>query len=361
MEKKTPLYARHEELGGKIVPFGGFLLPVQYPTGVIAEHKAVREHAGIFDVSHMGEAILEGPDALKNLENLLSNTYASMAVGACRYGVLMNEQGGAVDDLIVYRRGEDRFYLVLNAANKDKDVAWIQGHISGQVTFKDVSDQVAQIALQGPDSKEIITKVMAQDDLPTKYYTFTEGVAVSGCPAIVSRTGYTGEFGYEIYLAPEHAVTVWNALLDNGAVPCGLGARDTLRLEAAMPLYGHELTDDIDPLTAGLQFAVKTENHDFIGKEPMLAKGANPAMTRVGLKVTGRGVVREHAPLFVDGRQVGETTSGTMCPTVNMSIAMAYVETPLSAVGTAMEAEVRGRRIPMEIIPLPFYSRTKKA
>ena len=360
MEKKTPLYARHEELGGKIVPFGGFLLPVQYPTGVIAEHKAMREHAGIFDVSHMGEAILEGPDALKNLENLMSNLYGSMKVGACRYGLLMNEQGGVVDDLIAYRRGEDKFLLVPNAANKDKDVAWIKDHISGDVTFKDVSDQVAQIALQGPDSKEIITKVCNEADLPAKYYTFVEGIQVAGCSALVSRTGYTGEFGYEIYVSPADVLTVWNALLDAGAVPCGLGARDTLRLEAAMPLYGHELTDDIDPLTAGLQFAIKTDNHEFIGKQAMLDKHAAAHQKRVGLKVTGRGIVREHETIYSGDKVVGQTTSGTMCPTVGMAIAMAYVDDSCAEVGTALEVEVRGRRVPVEVIPMPFYTAPKK-
>lgn len=359
MEKKTPLYARHEELGGKIVPFGGFLLPVQYPTGVITEHKAVREHVGMFDVSHMGEAILEGPDALKNLENIMSNLYGSMKIGACRYGLLMNEQGGVVDDLLVYRRGEDKFFLVPNAANKDKDVAWIQAHISGDVTFKDVSDQVAQIALQGPEAKEALTKIANEADLPTKYYTFTEGVQVAGCSAMVSRTGYTGEFGYEIYVSPADVITVWNALLDNGVVPCGLGARDTLRLEASMPLYGHELTDDIDPLTAGLQFAVKTDNHEFIGKQAMLDRHASAGVTRVGLKVTGRGIVREHETIYSGDKQVGQTTSGTMCPTVGMAVAMAYVSLDCAEVGTALEVEVRGRRVPVEVIPMPFYSPKK--
>ena len=359
MEKKTPLYARHEELGGKIVPFGGFLLPVQYPTGVITEHKAVREHVGMFDVSHMGEAILEGPDALKNLENLMSNLYGSMKIGACRYGLLMNDQGGVVDDLLVYRRGEDKFYLVPNAANKDKDVAWIQAHLSGDVTFKDVSDQVAQIALQGPEAKEALTKIANEADLPTKYYTFTEGVQVAGCSAMVSRTGYTGEFGYEIYVSPADVVTVWNALLDNGVVPCGLGARDTLRLEASMPLYGHELTDDIDPLTAGLQFAIKTDNHEFIGKQAMLDKHASAGVTRVGLKVTGRGIVREHETIYSGDKQVGQTTSGTMCPTVGMAVAMAYVNLDCAEVGTALEVEVRGRRVPVEVIPMPFYTAKK--
>ena len=258
-----------------------------------------------------------------------------------------------------YRRGEDKFLLVPNAANKDKDVAWIKDHISGDVTFKDVSDQVAQIALQGPESKEIITKVCNEADLPVKYYSFVEGIQVAGCAALVSRTGYTGEFGYEIYVSPADVVTVWNALLDNGVVPCGLGARDTLRLEASMPLYGHELTDDIDPLTAGLQFAIKTDNHEFIGKQAMLDKHASAGVTRVGLKVTGRGIVREHETIYSGDKQVGQTTSGTMCPTVGMAVAMAYVNLDCAEVGTALEVEVRGRRVPVEVIPMPFYTAKK--
>ncbi|MEG2118961.1 MAG: glycine cleavage system aminomethyltransferase GcvT [Pseudoflavonifractor sp.] len=359
MELKTPLYQRHEALGGKIVPFAGYLLPVQYQEGVIAEHKTVREHAGIFDVSHMGEAILEGPDAVSNLDRILTNQFGDLAVGGARYALMLYENGGTVDDLIVYRRGEERFLLVLNASNKDKDVAWLEEHISGNVRFSDVSDRVAQIALQGPESKEIIVKLTAPENLPAKYYTFTENVALAGVPCMISRTGYTGEFGYELYLAPENAVAVWDALLAAGAVPCGLGARDTLRLEAGMPLYGHELSSEIDPLTAELGFAVKL-GKDFIGREALLKNGA-PVRTRVGLRVTGRGIVREHEPVFIGARQVGQTSSGTHCPTLGVGCAMAYLNVTDAAVGTAVEVEVRGRRISAEVVALPFYSRTKKA
>lgn len=359
MDLKTPLFHQHELLEGKIVPFAGYLLPVQYPNGVIAEHKAVREQAGIFDVSHMGEAILEGPDAVANLDRILTNRFGDLAVGGARYAIMLFENGGTVDDLIVYRRGEDRFLLVLNASNKDKDVAWISAHITGDVRFADVSDQVAQIALQGPNSKAMITTLAAEENLPAKYYTFTENAAVAGVPCMVSRTGYTGEFGYELYMAPDGAEAVWSALLKAGAQPCGLGARDTLRLEAAMPLYGHELSADIDPLTAGLDFAVKLDKPDFMGKDALVKKGT-PGKVRVGLKVTGRGIVREHEPVFIGDVQVGGTTSGTHCPTLNVGCAMAYIDRAHAEVGTAVEVEVRGRRITAEIVPLPFYSRTKK-
>ena len=359
MEKKTPLYQRHEALGGKIVPFAGYLLPVQYPAGVIAEHKAVRERAGIFDVSHMGEDLLEGPDAVKNLEYLLTNRFADLKVGSCRYALMLYDNGGTVDDLIVYRRDADKFMLVLNAANKDKDVAWIQDHLTGDVRFSDISDKVAQIALQGPGAKAIMEGLVHPELLPDKYYTFTEYVSIENTHSLISRTGYTGEFGYELYMLPDDAGRVWDILLAAGAQPCGLGARDTLRLEASMPLYGHELTADIDPVTAGLGFALKMDKEDFVGKAALLALG-EPAKTRVGLKVTGRGIVREHEPIFIGGRQVGETTSGTHCPTLGVGCAMAYVEKDVAGVGTALEVEVRGRRIPAEIVPLPFYKAPKK-
>ncbi len=359
MEQKTPLFHQHELLEGKIVPFAGYLLPVQYPAGVIAEHNAVRERAGIFDVSHMGEAVMEGPDAVANLERLLTNCFGDLAVGGARYTMMLYENGGTVDDLIVYRRGEESFLLVLNASNKDKDVAWIKAHLTGNVRFSDVSDQVAQIALQGPDSKALLATLMQEEQMPTKYYTFTENVAVAGVSCMVSRTGYTGEFGYELYMPLSGAEPVWCALLHAGAQPCGLGARDTLRLEAAMPLYGHELSENIDPLTAGLGFAVKLDKPDFIGKEALMRLGT-PDRVRVGIKVTGRGIVREHEPVFVGDTQVGQTTSGTHCPTLGVGCAMAYVDRAYSALGTAVEVEVRSRRVAAEIVSLPFYSRVKK-
>lgn len=359
MEKKTPLYHRHEAIGGKIVPFAGYLLPVQYPAGVIAEHKAVRERAGIFDVSHMGEALLEGPDAVANLDYLLSNRFGDLAIGGARYAILLYEDGGTVDDLIVYRQGEEKFFLVLNASNTDKDVAWIREHLKGDVNFTELSDQVAQISLQGPDSKAILAGLADEALLPSKYYTFTENVEVAGVPCMVSRTGYTGEFGYELYMAPEGAEAVWDSLVDAGVQPCGLGARDTLRLEAGMPLYGHELSAQIDPITAGLGFVVKLDKEDFIGKAALVAKG-EPSQVRVGLKVTGRGIVREEGKVFLGDEEIGVTTSGIHCPTLNVGCAMAYVDKARAELGTAVEVEVRGRRVAAEIVSLPFYSRTKK-
>lgn len=358
MDQKTPLYDCHEKLGGKIVPFGGFLLPVQYGTGIIAEHMAVRERAGLFDVSHMGEAILEGKDALNNLNSILTNRFDSLALGGCRYAVMLYPDGGCVDDLIVYRMGEEKFFLVLNASNTVKDIKWIREHLTGDVTFTDISEQTAQIAIQGPEAQSVLAKVADESCFPVKYYSFVEHLTVAGVDCLCSRTGYTGEFGYELYMAPAEAETVFMALMENGAIPCGLGARDTLRLEAAMPLYGHEISETIDPLTAGLNFAVKLDK-PFIGRDALVEKG-EPTMTRVGLNVTGRGVVREHMALFSGDKEVGFTTSGTVCPYVNKCCTMAYLPKELAEPGTAVEADVRGRRVSCVVVPLPFYSRTRK-
>ncbi|MEA5050627.1 MAG: glycine cleavage system aminomethyltransferase GcvT [Oscillospiraceae bacterium] len=362
MERKTPLYAEHEKLGGKIVPFAGWLLPVQYGAGVIAEHMAVREKAGLFDVSHMGEVLYEGPDALANLNALLTNDFTDMPDGKVRYSVMCNDAGGCVDDLIVYKYGPEKYMVVVNAGNRDKDVAWMRAHLSGDVRFTDISDETAEVALQGPLSRQILLRVCAEGDIPEKYYTFRHGVRVAGAEAVVSRTGYTGELGYEIYVANADAPAVWNALLAAGAadglLPCGLGARDTLRLEAAMPLYGHEMDETITPLETGLDFGVKMEKADFVGRAALLAKGM-PAVCRVGLRVTGRGIVREHCDIWDGAAPVGRSTSGTHAPFLGYPVAMALVDKAHAAAGTKLEADVRGRRVEVEVVPLPFYKRAK--
>ena len=360
MDKKTPLYDCHVAAGGKIVPFGGYLLPVQYETGIIKEHLAVREQAGLFDVSHMGEVMLEGPDALRNLNHLMTNSFDSMADGRVRYSPMCNERGGVVDDLIVYRYNEHKYLVVVNASNRDKDVAWMRDHLIGDVQLTDISDSIAQVALQGPCSKEILSALADPEALPQKYYTFAPEVLVDGIPCIVSKTGYTGSDGYELYTAAEHGPALWDKLLAAGApfglIPCGLGARDTLRLEAGMPLYGHEMDDAVSPLETNLGGSVKMDKADFVGRQALIDRG-EPVITRVGLKVTGRGIVREHAPLFADGKEVGHSTSGTHCPYLGVALAMALVDKAYSALGTKLEAEVRGRRIEVEVVPLPFYKR----
>ncbi len=358
MELKTPLYDCHVACGGKIVPFAGYLLPVQYESGVIAEHMAVRTKAGLFDVSHMGEVAFSGPDALASLNHLLTNDFTDMADGQVRYSPMCNIDGGVVDDVIVYKMGDMRYMVVVNASNRHKDVAWMKAHLVGDTTFEDISDRMAQLALQGPLAHEILAKVAGEESIPARYYTFIEKGMVGQIPCIVSQTGYTGEKGYEIYLSSEDAPRMWNLLLeagkDSGLIPCGLGARDTLRLEAAMPLYGHEMDDTVDPLEAGLGFAVKMSKEDFIGKKAIEAKGPLKRK-RVGLKITGRGIVREHENVFVEDRQAGLTTSGTFCPFLGIPVAMALLDIGYTGTGTAVQVEVRGRRIDAEVVPLPFY------
>ena len=360
MEKRTPLYDRHVAAGGKIVPFGGYLLPVQYPTGVIAEHMAVRTAAGLFDVSHMGELVFRGGDALAYLNKVLTNDFTNMYDGQVRYSPMCNEAGGCVDDLLVYKVREGHYLVVVNAANREKDAQWMAGQLFGDCAMEDISDGVAQLAIQGPRSREIMLRLVGEEALPKKYYSFVRETGVKGIPCLISRTGYTGEFGYELYCAPEQAPALWDLLLetgkDLGLVPCGLGARDTLRLEAAMPLYGHELDSGTTPLEAGLDFAVKPDQADFTGEAGIQAK-LPLQRVRVGLEMTGRGIAREHHDVYIGGRLAGHTTSGTHCPYLGRAVAMAYLSPEDAAPGTEVEVDVRGRRVAARVVPLPFYKR----
>ena len=358
MDKKTPLYDRHVGCGGKMVSFAGYQLPVQY-NDIVSEHMAVREKAGLFDVSHMGEIVITGPDALVNLNHIFTNDFASMTDGRVRYSLICNENGGVVDDMIVYRFSQDRYMAVPNAANTQKVVEFMSNRLAGDTKLTDVSGSFAQIALQGPRSLDILAKMTNLKNIPAKYYTFFDKTEVAGIICLISRTGYTGELGYELYCCPDDAETLWDALMEageaDGLTPCGLGARDTLRLEAGMPLYGHEINDEISPLETGLDFAVKMSKPNFIGKNALLSRGA-PQIIRVGLKVTGRGIIREHCPVFMNGKQIGKTTSGTHLPYLNGAYAMALVNISGAAEGTALEADVRGRRVTAEVVKLPFYN-----
>ncbi|MDR2916933.1 MAG: glycine cleavage system aminomethyltransferase GcvT [Tannerella sp.] len=362
MELKTPLYDCHVACGGTIVPFAGYLLPVQYPTGIITEHHAVRTAAGLFDVSHMGEVVFSGKDALKNLNYILTNDFTSMVDGQVRYSVMCNEQGGCVDDLIVYRINEETYWVVVNAANRHKDFEWMKAHASGDVSVEDISDNVAQLALQGPLAKEILLRLVPENDLPARYYHFCKDVMINGMKCLISQTGYTGESGYEIYLSNEDAPKMWNLLLETGKdkslIPCALGARDTLRLEAAMPLYGHEMDDHITPLETGLNFGVKMKKEDFIGKKALEEKG-EPKIKRIGLKITGRGIAREHQDVYAGDMLIGHTTSGTHAPFLKYPIAMAFVNVGTVDIGSQVEIDVRGRRVTAEVVSLPFYKKDK--
>ena len=358
---KTPLYQKHVDNGGKIVPFAGYYLPVQY-SGVIAEHNAVRNAVGLFDVSHMGEVSFVGPDALKCLNHLLCNSYDTLAVGRVRYSPMLNAQGGVVDDVLVYRMGDDDYLMVVNAANRYKDVKHILANMVGNVAIKDISDDVCQLALQGPKAEAVMETLVDRSLIPQKYYSFTPDVNVGGVKCLLSRTGYTGEDGFELYASKNDAEKLFDLLLEAGKpfglTLCGLGCRDTLRMEAAMPLYGHEMDDAVSPMETGLGRYVKMEKPEFIGRDALAASG-EPRRARIGLKVTGRGIAREHFPVYRNGKQIGMTTSGTHCPTVGAPVAMALVEAPYQTVGDKLQVDIRGKLVDAEIVALPFYSRQK--
>jgi len=358
MAKRTPLYECHVKHGGKIVDFAGYELPVQYEgLGVITEHTAVRTKAGLFDVSHMGEVIVSGPDAESALNYLLTNDIRGMYDGQVRYSLLPNEKGGAIDDVLVYRVNGEKFLVVVNASNADKDAAWISANLKGDVKFENVSNKVAQIALQGPISKDIMLKLVKDEDLPQKYYSFKWEVNVGGVKCLISRTGYTGEFGYELYCEDCDGVKLYDIVMaagkDEGLVPAGLGARDTLRLEAAMPLYGHELEEDIPVDEVGLGFAIKMQKEDFVGKAAL--ENHTPAYERVGATVIDRGIPREHCDVYCGDELVGTVTSGTQSPLLKMPVAMLRIK--LGYADKPLEADVRGRRIGLKVIPMPFYKK----
>ena len=355
---KTPLYDRHVHYGGKMVPFAGYELPVQYETGVMREHRAVRENVGMFDVSHMGEIAFRGPDALSNLQRLLCNDFSTLQDGHARYSPMLNEQGGVVDDVLVYRKAQDDYMMVVNAANRHKDVAHIFIHRFGNVEIEDISDGICQIAVQGPRAEALLRTLTNQ--IPQKYYSFIDHVGVYGMEFLLSRTGYTGEDGFELYVKAEDGPKLFDMLYRHGVsfglTLCGLGCRDTLRLEAAMPLYGHEMNDEITPLEAGLDRFVKFEKDDFIGRRALLMAG-KPRRTRIGLRITGRGIAREHNPVLAGGQVIGFTTSGTHCPTVG-AVAMALVDSRVQEIGQTVQVIVRGNPVDAEIVPLPFYKRS---
>ncbi len=359
MEQKTPLYDEHIKLSAKMVPYAGFLMPVQYPAGLSAEHTAVRTRAGIFDVSHMGIIRFSGTGALDSLNYIFTNDFTDMPNGRVRYSPFCNENGGVLDDTLVMREHKDSYLVVVNAANHKKDYTWFVSHVNENTAVTDLSGDYGQIALQGPCARSVLSKLTSH--LPERYYTFIE-TTLAGETCIVSSTGYTGESGYEIICPSGAIASLWNTLLDSGRdeglIPCGLGARDTLRLEAAMPLYGHELSEDITPFEAALDFAVKLSKPQFIGKTA-LAASLPVKRLRVGLRVTGKGIVREDCDVFFDGKLIGKTTSGTLAPHLGFPVAMAILDASYTAISTPLTVNVRGREITAEIVPIPFYKKSK--
>ena len=359
--RRTPLYDLHRELGAKLIDFGGWEMPVQY-AGILEEHRAVRERVGIFDVSHMGELEVTGPDALASLQWLTPNDAGRLADGRCHYSAFLTERGTFVDDLLVYRKGEGSWLLVVNASNTPKDFEWARAHSRGDVKVDDASDRYALIAVQGPRAAGLVARLAAEDPSDLAYYAFRD-TSVAGVPALVSRTGYTGEDGFEIYLAPENAEAVFRALLEegraDGAAPCGLGARDTLRLEARMALYGNDIDETVTPWEADLGWIVKMKKGDFLGREALARQKAEGVPRKlVGFEMVDRGIARHgYAARTASGD--GVVTSGTHSPTLGKPIGLALLPMAASAVGTEFEVDIRGRSARARIVETPFYKRVK--
>ncbi len=360
--KQTPLNAVHRKLGAKMVPFGGWDMPVQY-SGILEEHKAIRGAAGLFDVSHMGEIEFRGPAALEAVQRLTSNDASRLQVGQVQYSALTTEAGTFVDDLTVYKFADDHYMATVNASNIDKDFAWMRDHTKGNVQVRNLSDETALIAVQGPKAIQILQKLTPRDLSTIKYYWFAPG-KVLGQDAVLSRTGYTGEDGFEVYLKPQQAAALWNALLDAGKpfglLPCGLGARDTLRLEAKMALYGNDIDDKHTVLEADLGWIVKLEKGEFIGKAALGAQKTQGLKRKlVGFEMTGRGIGRSHYKILKGRKEIGEVTSGGPAPWLNKNIGLGYVTVEHSAIGSEFEILIRDNPVAARVVPTPFYKRQR--
>lgn len=366
--KKTPLNAVHRELGGRMVDFGGWDMPVQYPAGVIEEHMRCRTRSGLFDVSHMGEIWVIGPDAITFVNRLTTNDVTKLVDGQAHYSALTHENGGVVDDLLVYRFGPEKLLLVVNAGTTEKDWNWIVSHQSenDKVSLANASSDYCQIAVQGPDSLMTLQKLTRTDLDSIKYYYFQEGV-VDGVESIISRTGYTGEDGFEIYAKPEYAVQLWNKLLETGKygtpegiLPCGLAARNTLRLEAAMSLYGHELGDDITPLEAGLGWITKLQKGEFTGSARLKQQKEEGVSRKiVGFEMTEPGIARDGHEVYINEAKVGYVTSGSPAPYLKKNVGLAFLPPEFANIGQEIKIEVRGKHLAAQVVPTPFYKRQK--
>jgi aminomethyltransferase len=353
---RTPFYVLHVAAGAKMVPFAGWEMPVQY-TGGIAEHKAVREACGLFDVSHMGEFFVRGPGAVDFVQKVTTNDVTALAVGQVQYSSFLNAQGTIVDDCLVYR-GADHLMLVVNASNREKDFAHISAELASfDATLEDVSDRFALLAVQGPKVEGILQPLVNVDLAPIGYYRFVEGT-IAGVPATISRTGYTGEDGFELYFDASHAKTVWDALLGTGAITLtGLGARDTLRLEMGFALYGNDIDDTTTTLEAGLGWITKLAKGDFVGRDALVAqKAAGIPRKLVGFTLPERNIARHGMPVFANGEPSGTVCSGTLSPTLNVPIGTCYVPTALATVGATFEVEIRGKRVTATVAKTPFYT-----
>ena len=354
-------------MGGRMVDFGGWDMPVQYPAGTIEEHLRTRTHAGLFDVSHMGEVDVRGVDAIAFVNRLTSNDVTKLVDGQAHYTALTTPQGTVIDDLLVYRLAADHLLLVVNAGTTEKDWEWIKSaHAAESVELKNVSSDYCQLALQGPDAVAILQKLTGVPLSDIKYYHFTTGT-VDGIDSIVSRTGYTGEDGFEVYAAPQHAEKLWSKILDagnfgsaEGVLPCGLAARNTLRLEAGMALYGHEIDETTTLFEANLGWICKLDKGDFIGREPLAQQKAEGVKRKlVGFEVTDRGIARDDQDVLVDEERVGKVTSGSPAPYLKKNIGFAYVPVEYANAGQEISIDVRGRLVCAQVVKTPFYKRAK--
>jgi len=361
--RRTPLYEAHRGLGARLIDFGGWLMPVNYPAGILEEHHTTRRSVGVFDVCHMGEVHFQGPRAAEAVQRLVTNDVGGMVDGRAMYTVACHPSGGIVDDLIVYRVRGDHYLLVVNASNIAKDHAWFVEHVGSWCQIRNASDETGLIAFQGPKAQEALQALTAAPLATLGSYRFLADVQVAGRPAWIARTGYTGEDGFEIFCAAADAPALWSALLEAAAKvegkPVGLGARDTLRLEARLSLYGNDLDDQTTPLEAGLGWVVKPDAGDFIGREALLRqKQAGVARKLVGFVMLGRGIARHGYPIHgPSGEQVGLVTSGTVGPTVGKNIGLGYVPATLAEPGTKLVVDCRGKMTEAEVVKGPFYRR----
>jgi aminomethyltransferase len=360
--KRTALFDSYAEYGGKTIDFGGWALPVQF-SSIKTEHEAVRTTAGLFDVSHMGEVLVSGKGSLPYLQKMMTNDVSKLKDGQAQYTAMCYENGGTVDDLLIYKRGEDNYLLVVNASNIDKDLEWMHQHSTADVQIEDLSSSYALLALQGPVAEQVLQKLTDEPLADIKFFRFKENVEICGHDVLVSRTGYTGEDGFEIYGSPKAIVELFPAILkageSEGVVPAGLGARDTLRFEAGLPLYGQELSKDISPLETGLSFVVKlNKEEDFIGKTALASQKENGVPRKlVGLEMIDKGIPRTGYKVFIGDVEIGEVTTGTQSPTLKKNIGFALLETEHASEGTEVVVEIRNKRLRAVVIATPFYKR----
>lgn len=365
--KKTPIYDRHNELGGKVVEYAGWHMPIQY-SGITAEHTSVRERAGIFDVSHMGEIQVKGKDALEFLEYLCTNNISSLKDNEIVYTFFCRENGFVVDDLLVYRFSEDDFFLVVNASNTDKDYEWIlENKGNYDVEVENLSDSIGEIAIQGPKAQEILQKLTDFDLNEIKFFNLRRDINVAGVNCLISRTGYTGEDGFEVYCDWEEIVKIWDRILEEGKeidlLPCGLGCRDTLRFEAGLPLYGHEISEEVNPLEGGFKFFVDLDKpQDFIGKDT-LVKQNESGLERIlcGLELLDKGIMREEYEVYKDDVKIGYITTGYKSPTLGKSIANALLDSNYKELGTEVDVKIRNKMAKAKVISKRFLSKRTKS